>query len=356
MTTRRAGGRTRSGPMPRFVLRDARTTDLDAPLRLSRILDSINLPTGREDLRKVIARSRRSFAARLDHPTEGVYVFVAEDRRSRRPVGSSMIIAKHGTPESPHYFLEMVNDERYSKTLRKMFRHTSLHLRHSMDGPTEVGGLIVDSRLRRHPEHLGTQLSFVRFLYLALHRERFAGDVIAEMKPPLTSTGENRFWECYGARVTGLTFREADQLSTKDKEFIPALFPNVPIYTCMLPLEVQEEIGKVGPETIGAVRLLERIGLRFLDQVDPFDAGPYYGAQIDAVSIVRDVRRVRLRPEPDPRRAESAEPHLVGVENRGFFAFRALARRVEDMVFLEPAILSMLGLRPEAPAAVVPMP
>jgi arginine N-succinyltransferase len=355
MTARRSAVSTRNGPMPRFVLRDARSTDLEALLRLSRILDSINLPTGREDLRKVIARSRRSFTAR-DPAAEGVYVFVAEDRRSGRPAGSSMIIAKHGTPESPHYFLEMVNDERYSKTLRKMFRHTSLHLRHSMDGPTEVGGLIVDPRLRRHPERLGTQLSFVRFLYLALHRERFADDVIAEMKPPLTVKGENRFWQCYGARVTGLTFREADQLSMKDKEFIPALFPNVPIYTCMLPLEVQEEIGKVGPDTVGAVRLLERVGLRFLGQVDPFDAGPYYGAQTDAVSVVRDLRRVRLRPEPDPARAASAEPHLVAVESRGFLAFRAPARAVEDMVFLDPAILSSLGLRPETPAAIVPIP
>jgi arginine N-succinyltransferase len=352
----RCGHGAQRGPLPRFVLRDARTTDLEALLRLSRILDSINLPTNREDLRRVIAGSRRSFAARLGHPAEGVYVFVAEDRRSGRPVGSSMIIAKHGTPESPHYFLEMVNDERYSKTLRKMFRHTSLHLRHSMDGPTEVGGLVVDPHLRHHPERLGTQLSFVRFLYIAVHRECFAGDVIAEMKPPLTTKGTNRFWQCYGARVTGLTLREADRLSTQDKEFIPALFPNVPIYTCMLPLEVQEEIGTVAPETIGAVRLLERIGLRFLGQVDPFDAGPYYGAQTDAVSVVRDARRVCLRPESEARDAARREPYLVAVDRRGFLAFRAAARRVEDVLFVESAILSTLGLRSETPAVVVPVP
>jgi hypothetical protein len=29
---------------------------------------------------------------------------------------------------------------------------------------------------------------------------------------------------------------------------------------------------------------------------------------------------------------------------------------VEDMVFLDPAILSALGLRPETPAAIVPIP
>jgi hypothetical protein len=46
----------------------------------------------------------------------------------------------------------------------------------------------------------------------------------------------------------------------------------------------------------------------------------------------------------------------VAVEKRGFLAFRAAARRVEDVLFLEPAVLSMLAVRPETPAAAVPIP
>jgi arginine N-succinyltransferase len=343
----------RSG-IPEFVVRAARLEDLRGVLRLARILDSINLPIEEPDLRAVLRRSQRSFAGRIADPREGVYVFVAEHRRRRRIVGTSMIIAKHGTPDSPHYYLEVAHDERYSKTLRKMFRHSYLTLRHSMDGPTEIGGLVVAPRWRRHPERLGAQLSFVRFLYIALHRDRFGSDVIAEMKPPLTRKGENRFWQCYGARVTGLTFREADRLSTKDKEFIPALFPSVPIYTCMLPVEVQEEIGKVGPQTVGAVRLLERIGLRFLEQVDPFDAGPYFGARLDDVALVREFRRVRLVADAGPR--DDRKPVLVGVERGGFFAFRTEARHVEDVLFVPPAALEALELGPETPAGVVPFP
>ena len=350
--------------MIRFVLRAARPADLEPLLRLSRILDSINLPTERVEMRRVIAQSRRSFADQLEDPAKGVYVFVAEERRTRRLVGSSMIIAKHGTPESPHYYLEVGSDERYSKTLRKMFRHSYLHLHHSMDGPTEIGGLIVEPKLRRHPAKIGTQLSFVRFAYMAMHRDRFGTEVIAEMKPPLTAKGENRFWQCYGARVTGLTFREADKLSTKDKEFIPALFPNVPIYTCMLPLAVQHEIGTVGPETEGAVRLLEHIGLRFLNQIDPFDAGPYYGARIDEVSAVRQTRRARLAPEVGTGSGRRLEPHLIAVESQGpstslrtgFLAFRALARWQGETLLLEPALFAELGLRPQMPAAVLAIP
>ncbi len=355
MKRRRTGSRE-DAELPRFVIRDARPDDLEPLLRLSRILDSINLPTEREDMRRVIARSRRSFAGTLENRAEAVYVFVAEDRRTPRVAGGSMIIAKHGTPESPHYYLEVGSDERYSRTLHKMFRHSYLHLRHSMDGPTEVGGLIVEPRLRRHPARLGTQLSFVRFLYMAMHRDRFQSDVIAEMKPPLNAKGENRFWQSYGARVTGLTFRAADQLSTKDKEFIPALFPNVPIYTCMLPLEVQQEIGTVGDETKGAVRLLEHVGLRFLNQIDPFDAGPYYGARIDDVSAVRETRRARPAPEAGTDRGLRPVPHLVAVERSGFLAFRALARREGDVLYLPPAVFAALGLRPQTGAAVLPIP
>ena len=349
--------RSRNGKAgaPRFVVRDARSADLASVLRLSRILDSINLPRERSELRAALARSQRSFARKVKDSTQALYIFVAEDRSNGRLVGTSMIIPKHGTPQSPHYFLDMVSDERYSKTVRKMFRHTYLHLRHSMDGPTEIGGLVVDPRSRRHPERVGTQLSFVRFLYMALHRDRFGKEVIAEMKPPLTPNGESRFWQCYGARVTGLTFREADKLSTKDKEFIPALFPDVPIYTCMLPLAVQEEIGKVGPETVGAVRLLERIGLRFLHQIDPFDAGPYYGAPLDQVRVVRDTRRVRLIPEGSGDGSGTVQEFLVGVERRGFIAFCASGRLVDDVLFLPPDCLRDLDLPPETRAAVAPI-
>ena len=355
---KRFGQQSRRGERraPQFILRDARPADLEPVLRLSRILDSINLPTDRSELRAALAQSHRSFAGKIQDSTEALYIIVAEDRSNGRIVGTSMIIPKHGTPESPHYFLEMVNDERYSKTLRKMFRHTYLHLRHSMDGPTEIGGLVVDPRFRRHAERIGTQLSFVRFLYVALHRNRFGADVIAEMKPPLTPKGESRFWECYGARVTGLTFRQADKLSTKDKEFIPALFPEAPIYTCMLPLEVQEEIGRVGPETVGAVRLLERIGLRFLNQIDPFDAGPYYGAPLDQVQVVRNTRRVRLIPEGSAGKPEPVQDYLVGVERRGFLAFRTPGRLVEDILFLPPDCLRALDLAPETRAAATLLP
>src|SRR5579863_3301831 len=157
----------------RFLIREARPADQRQLLRLARELDSINLPTDSGELRDVLKRAQASFRGKIRDRSRAIYVFCAEDAARRRLVGASMIIAKHGTPEAPHYYLDMDSDERYSHTLGRGFRHPYLRLRYSMDGPTEVGGLIVARAMRRNPARIGMQLSFVRFLYIARHHARF---------------------------------------------------------------------------------------------------------------------------------------------------------------------------------------
>ncbi|MCS6926328.1 MAG: arginine N-succinyltransferase [Candidatus Binatia bacterium] len=336
--------------LPPFSLREAVLADIPQILRLARLLGSTNLPVEADDLAALIRQSSRSFRGQIEDWREGVYLFVLDEAASGRVVGTSMLIAKHGTPEAPHFYLEMATDQRYSKTLKKMFHHTYLTLRRCLDGPTEVGGLIVDPAYRRHPAQAGKQLSFIRFLYLAMYPERFERAVVAELLPPLTAEQESLFWECYGKRVTGLSFREADQLSRKDKEFIDALFPPIPIYTCMLPLEVQQQIGKVSAETEGAVRLLEKIGLRFLGQVDPFDAGPYYGADVKDIVLVQQYRRYQLVPDHEGQEGRTRAELLIGWDGpTGFRGTRISARPENSLLYCPPAVLAALEL-PEGTA------
>src|SRR6266478_3834861 len=185
---------------PSFLIREARPRDHRQLLGLARELDSINLPTEARDLRDTLTRSARAFRGKMRDRSRAVYLFCAEEIATRRIAAASMIIGKHGTPQSPHYYLEMDSDERYSHTLRKTVRHPYLRLRYSMDGPTELGGLIVT----------------------------------AAMLAPMTLDHGNIFWDHYGGKVTGLSFREADQLSSRDKEFIRTLFPDSPLYTFLL--------------------------------------------------------------------------------------------------------------------------
>src|SRR6266852_2847 len=207
---------------PSFLIREARPRDHRQLLGLARELDSINLPTEARDLRDTLTRSARAFRGKMRDRSRAVYLFCAEEIATRRIAAASMIIGKHGTPQSPHYYLEMDSDERYSHTLRKSFRHPYLRLRYSMDGPTEIGGLIVTAAMRGHAERVGKQISWVRFLYIGMHRRRFEDQVLAEMLAPMVPEHGNIFWDHYGRSVTGLSFREADILSARDKEFIRA--------------------------------------------------------------------------------------------------------------------------------------
>jgi len=339
-----------------FLLREARPDDKRTLLELARELDSVNLPTDSQDLGETLARSIRSFRGRVRNRSHAVYVICAEEIDTGRVAGASMIIAKHGTPLSPHYYLEMDTEERYSRTLRKMFRHAYLRLRYSMDGPTEVGGLIVAPNLRRHPEKIGKQLSWVRFLYIGKHRSRFENRVIAEMLAPMAGEHGNLFWDHYGRSVTGLSFREADRLSTRDKEFIRALFPEAPLYTFLLPEEVRMTLGTVNEHSRGALRLVEQAGMRFLNQVDPFDAGPYYGAATAELEPVKALRsyKVALASGADA----GGVACLVAREDsaHGFRAVKAQAPSDGQRIALTPELLGLLKIKEGDRVDVVPLP
>lgn len=341
---------------PHFLVREARPKDHPQLLALARELDSINLPTEAGKLREMLTRSARSFRGRVRDRSRAVYVFCVEELATRRLVAASMIIGKHGTPAAPHYYLELDADERYSHTLRKLFRHPYLRLRYSMDGPTEIGGLIVTPALRGHPERIGKLVSWVRFLYIGRHLARFEKQVVAEMLAPMLPNHGNVFWDNYGGRVTGLSFREADRLSTRDKEFIRALFPETPLYTFMLPAEVRDSLGAVGENTRGAVHLLEQAGMRFLNQIDPFDGGPYYGgatAELEPVRSRQVVTAVGGAPATEKQRS-----YLVAVENGdGFRAVRAEAElRDTGHLVVAPAVLHALKIKSHVRVDMVALP
>lgn len=340
---------------PTFLIREARPGDHRQLLSLARELDSINLPANRGELRDAIKRSVASFRGRMRDRARAIYIFCAEELATRRIVAASLIMGKHGTPEAPHYYLEMDCDERYSHTLRRMFRHSYVRLRYSMDGPTEIGGLIVTHAMRGHPERIGKQVSWVRFLYIAKHRARFERQVLAEMLAPMLEDHGNVFWDNFGRSVTGLSFRDADLLSTRDKEFIRALFPETPLYTFLLPEKVRNSLGAVGENTRGAVRLLEQAGMRFLNQLDPFDAGPYYGAPTDTLGPVKDFRACAvLGGEPA---TERSRPFLVACEDRGGFrAVRAVAEKDDGNLIVVPQVLRALSIKPRTKVDTVPLP
>ncbi len=291
-----------------FVLRDVSPDDLDDLHAAARHLDSVNLPDDRERLRQLIEVSCQSFAGEIEVAARR-FVFVLEDRERTpaRVVGASMIFAQHGSRRAPHVYFDVIEEERYSETLDKHFSHQVLRIGYNYKGLTEIGGLVLLPEYRRRPEQLGRLLSYARFLYIALHRRFFCGEVVSELMPPLEPDGTSLLWESLGRRFTGLSYQEADRLSNQNKEFIRALFPQDPLYVTLLPPHVQQLVGQVGPETKGVEKMLREIGFEYARRIDPFDGGPHFHAATDDITLVGASARVRAQDDDiDDTGADSA--------------------------------------------------
>ena len=88
-----------------LILREIAEDDLDDLVSLAEQLDSMNLPRDPDFLAERITLSRRSFGKQPDDWREGVYVFVLEDTETGRCIGTSTIMAKHGRPGRPYFWL-----------------------------------------------------------------------------------------------------------------------------------------------------------------------------------------------------------------------------------------------------------
>jgi arginine N-succinyltransferase len=338
-----------------FRIREAAPNDLDPLTAVARHLDTINLPNDPEILARILDVSRRSFNGELP-VFEREYIFVLEDLDGGRLVGTSMIHAQHGTRRAPHIFFEVFADERYSATLDRHFVHQCLRIGYNYHGPTEIGGLILLPEYRGRPEALGKLLSYVRFLYIGLHRDRFRDEVLSELLPPLEPDGRSLLWETLGRHFTGLSYQEADRLSKDNKEFIRSLFPEGALYTVLMPADVQAVIGVVGPKTRGVEKMLRAIGFTYAERIDPFDGGPHFSARTDDVTLVRATRRARVIAGD----ADAAGPHplcIVGVARPEAPHFTAVLARVAggSEVILPDAALATLGVGPGDEVGLVPL-
>jgi arginine N-succinyltransferase len=270
-----------------ILIRSIRTDDVDNVLSLARQFSLLNLPVDRRAIEDKIENSISSFKGELER-AEATYLFVVEDTENKRIAASSQILAKHGNPGKPTYSFEVLKKERFSKDLGIGFIHQILRLKINEDGPTEVGGLVVDRNYRSRPERVGKAVSLGRFLYMGMCPERFENFVYAQMAPPLTEEGRSEFWESLGRRFTGMPYQEADLLSQQNQEFIRSLFPEEDIYLCLLDSKARLVLGRVGQETQPALHMLESIGFKYMQEVDPFDGGPHLGCKAKDIALIKN--------------------------------------------------------------------
>ena len=344
-----------------LILRPVHEGDLDDLVALAKQLDSMNLPADPEFLVGRIALSGRSFRAARGEDAldwrEAIYMFAIEDLDAKRCIGTSLVMAKHGRPGHPYYWLDVSTEERRSPELGKRFLHKKLRLQSTTDGPTEIGGLILDPSYRHHPRKCGKALSIVRFAYMGAHPRRFEKQVIAEMLSRFDAPGKNRLWDAFGAKFTGLDYRTADHLSAKTKQFIADLFPVDPVYVTLFPDEVQQVLGQPNDTAKAAVAILEKIGFLPLNQVDPFDGGPYLGAARDTIVSVRERRELVLSGVPRGTQAHGTQTlALLSTEVGGRFRATVVPLDPEGAPLVSADVREALAVKSGDRVSVTPLP
>lgn len=282
-----------------FRVRRSRLDDLEDLWDLTKQFGLLNLPPDRNRLLEKLERSEASFNGELTKP-ESEYLFILDDSEEDRLIGSSLIMAKHGSSEVPHSAFQVLKRNHFSEDLGIGFIHHVLKLKIDTDGPTEIGGLLVDKSYRSRPEKLGKLISLSRFLYVAQKPERFESRILCELTPPLTDEGRSEFWEALGRRFTGLPYQEADLFSQTHKEFISALFPTDEIYLCLLDTKARSVLGRVGEQTKPAQHLLEAIGFEYMDEVDPFDGGPHFGCPTKNIKVINQSKTLKVAQFSNP--------------------------------------------------------
>ncbi len=328
-----------------FILRSVQPNDLKDLFKLSNMMTFINLPPDEELISAKIASSIKSFHNPSKKLSQNYYVFVLEDQNSGQVLGVSMIHAQHGTDNEPHFYLSVGQESKFSQTINTGFVHGTLKLGLDTNGPTEIGGLILNPDFRGHDEKLGKQLSFVRFLYMSENHERFKPMIHSELMPPLDKFGNSPLWEAVGRRFFNMNYHEADILSRSNKEFILSLFPSENIYQTLLPMEARESIGKVGKETEPVKRMLENIGFKYTFEVDPFDGGPHYRCPLKDIKPIKE--RITGQLVENRFNPEDTRDVLINVTHPeyDFFAFRTqLQVHGDGQVSMDPKILKEMGI------------
>lgn len=269
-----------------FAIRAAREDDLDHLYEMAKLTGGgfTNLPADRRALRRRLEQSSAAFARTDDTLSDEVFVLMLENVETGDVRGTCQLFSRVGQ-QHPFYSYRIGTLTQSSTALNRTFRAEMLSLTTDLEGASEVGGLFL------HPGEraggLGMLLARSRYLFIAMHRARFADRILAELRGIIDEAGGSPFWDGLAGRFFGMNFQDADQFNaTHGHQFIADLFPKHPIYVAMLSETARAAIGLPHPSGRAAMRMLENEGFAFENYIDIFDGGPTMTARTDQVKSI----------------------------------------------------------------------
>lgn len=277
-----------------FRIRPAVDEDLQHLYEMAKLTGGgfTNLPPDRRALTTKLERSHAAFA-RTDGPLQDeLFILILENVETKDVRGTCQLFTQVGQ-SYPFYSYRIGQLAQHSRELKRTFRADMLTLATDLEGASEVGGLFL------HPGEraggLGLLLARSRYLFIKMHRARFADRILAELRGIIDEAGGSPFWDGLAGRFFGMNFQDADQFNAiNGHQFIADLMPKHPIYTAMLSETARAAIGLPHPSGRAAMRMLENEGFAFENYVDIFDGGPTMTARTDQVRSIADAQDSRV--------------------------------------------------------------
>lgn len=279
-----------------MLFRAACESDLPAIHRLAEESGAIGITTLPKDielLNKRLIWSTSSFNKAVNTPSQEYYLFVLEDTKSGKVVGTSAIEAATGF-EAPFYSYKISKHTRICNELAIRNDYEVLNLVNDNQGQSEICTLFLDPPYRINSN--GILLSRARFLFMAQYPMRFTPTIIAEMRGVSDHEGNSPFWDQVGCHFFQMPYAEADRLTlSTNKQFIADLMPRQPIYVKLLAPSAQAVIGKPHQSTVPAMNILLREGFRYNNYIDIFDAGPTIEAPRDQIQTITNSKLLSIK-------------------------------------------------------------
>lgn len=328
-----------------MFIRPATLDDHDAVLRLAQLagFGMTSLPPAPDVLAAKIEASVASFAGKYEKPGQESFFFVLEDNEKNGHIaGTCGIKARIGLTQ-PFYSYKLTTITQVSSQLDIFSQQTMLQVTNDLTGSTEIGGLFLEPGYRR--DQMGKVMSLSRFMFLAAFRERFAPQVIAEMRGVHDTEGNSPFYTALPKKFFKMPFTDADYVNaTQGNQFINDLMPKYPVYLSLLPKAARDVVGQVNAASEPARALLERQGFKYHGYIDIFDGGPTLSAELNGIdvvksSIVAPIARIGELPEETPKYI---------VSNDQFTHFRCASGRVvvtPEGLSITPRLASRAGIK-----------
>jgi arginine N-succinyltransferase len=326
-----------------FRLRAARPDDLEPLYEMAKLTGGgfTNLPPDRKALARKLERAEAAWANDAQALSDEQFVLVLERPETGDVRGTCQMMTQVGQ-QWPFYSYRLTTLTQHSQELDRTVRAEMLSLVTDLEGSSEVGGLFL------HPNEraggLGLLLARSRYLFVAMHRARFADRILAELRGVHDERGGSPFWDGVAGRFFGMTFQEADYFNAiNGNQFIADLMPKHPVYVAMLSESARSAIGVPHPSGRAAMRMLEEEGFEYEGYLDIFDGGPTMTATTDRVKSIAAARPATVT---GTGCSTGQKVLLAAGRLAGFHACYGACEPVDGGIALDPEAADLLGVGP----------